>query len=92
MAQGRLMSFDRKCLLYGADIGVKTTHLTAMATNLIVYNRLFFVKQVKKCVELNEGSNYCFTSCIFEDSGTSGMKLQVAFMQSVYRLMEKELM
>ncbi|WP_312306241.1 hypothetical protein [Chryseobacterium sp.] len=56
----------------GADIGVKTTHLTAMATNLIVYNRLFFVKQVKKCVELNEGSNYCFTSCIFEDSGTSG--------------------
>ncbi|WNI34695.1 glycosyl hydrolase family 28-related protein [Chryseobacterium sp. SG20098] len=61
----------------GGDIGLQiinaqATNTSAMATNLIKYDRLYFVKSKKKCVELNAGSNYVFNSCNFEDSGLSG--------------------
>ncbi|WNI36689.1 glycosyl hydrolase family 28-related protein [Chryseobacterium sp. SG20098] len=61
----------------GGDIGLQVinaqaTNSSAMATNLIKYDRLYFVKSKKKCVELNAGSNYVFNSCNFEDSGISG--------------------
>lgn len=56
----------------GSDIQLKTTHLTAMATNLIAYHRLYFDGANKKCVELNAGSNYSFTSCNFENAGIAG--------------------
>ncbi|MEN5308738.1 glycosyl hydrolase family 28-related protein [Chryseobacterium cucumeris] len=61
----------------GGDIGLQIINAqasssTAMATNLIKYDRLYFVKAKKKCVELNAGSNYVFNSCNFEDSGISG--------------------
>lgn len=70
--KGGLMHTMRGIYFMGADIGLKTTHLTAFATNLCSYDNVFFVKQVKKCVELNGGSNYRFSSCVFEDAGTSG--------------------
>ncbi|MBE4949896.1 glycosyl hydrolase family 28-related protein [Chryseobacterium culicis] len=70
--KGGLMHTMRNIYFKGGDIGLKTSHLTAFATNLCTYDNIFFVKQIKKCVELNAGSNYRFTSCVFEDSGTSG--------------------
>ncbi|AYZ11926.1 hypothetical protein EGY05_08295 [Chryseobacterium arthrosphaerae] len=59
--------------LVGGDISLITDHVTgSMGTNLIKYDRLYIVKSKKKCVEINGGSNYHFSHCNFEDSGTSG--------------------
>lgn len=70
--KGALMHSLRDIYILGADIGLKTSHLPAFATNLCSYDKVFFVQQNKKCVELNAGSDYRFTSCCFEDSGISG--------------------
>ncbi|WP_278494951.1 glycosyl hydrolase family 28-related protein [Chryseobacterium arthrosphaerae] len=57
----------------GGGISLLTDHVAgSMGTNLIKYDRLYFVKAIKKCVEINGGSNFVFNSCNFEDSGTSG--------------------
>lgn len=56
----------------GGDYQLHAVTTQQMATNLIKYDRLYFVKGVKNCVRLEGGSNYVFTTCNFEDSGISG--------------------
>ncbi|MGG7470763.1 glycosyl hydrolase family 28-related protein [Chryseobacterium arthrosphaerae] len=59
--------------MVGGEISLLINHVAgSMGTNLIKYDRVYIVKSIKKCVEINGGSNYAFNSCNFEDCGTSG--------------------